>query len=128
MDATVTFSRLVQDSQDFGSNDDHMVSRVFFSLQVGDNQHSDLYADIKQTVGSSIDDDSIEVSHPIGYSGPFNHGKFCEAAKRYFRSLVGRSGEWLHIAGEVTNIRMRNNTFAKIESVTFPVDPDNKAW
>lgn len=127
MHATVTFSQLVQDSQDYGSDDEHMVSRVFFSIQVGDKTTPDLYADIKQTVGSSFDTGPLEVSRPHGYTGPFNYEAFQSAVEKYFRSVVGGSGSGISIQG-ARNIRMRNNRFQKSATATFPVETDNKAW
>ena len=44
--------QLIQDSRDYGSNDEHMVSRVFFDLEVDGKRYTGLHADIKQTVGS----------------------------------------------------------------------------
>ena len=41
--ATVNFHRCIQDSQDYGSNDEHMVSRVFFDLEVGNKQFNGLH-------------------------------------------------------------------------------------
>jgi hypothetical protein len=35
--AKVTFRKLIQDSQEYGSNDEHLVSRVFFDLEIGEN-------------------------------------------------------------------------------------------
>ncbi len=87
--ATVTFNRLVQDSQDYGSNDEHMVSRVFFTLEIDGTKH-ELYADIKQTVGSSYETGPIEVSKPHGYSGPFSHQEFQRAEPPPPRPLLQR--------------------------------------
>ena len=89
MKATVTFTPCVQDSQDYGSNDEHMVSRVFFDLEVDGKIHSGLYADLKQVVGSNYETGDIEVGLPHGYPDPFNHLAFRDAAEGYFRSLVG---------------------------------------
>jgi len=66
--ARVIFNKCIQDSQDYGSNDEHMVSRVFFTLEVGDRRYDGLYVDVKQTVGSSYEDGPIEVSSPKGTS------------------------------------------------------------
>ena len=29
----ITFHKCIQDSQEYGSNDEHMVSRIFFSIE-----------------------------------------------------------------------------------------------
>jgi hypothetical protein len=50
----VTFHEVIQDSQVFGSNDEHMVSRVFFSLEVDGKRPGDFYADLKQAVGNEF--------------------------------------------------------------------------
>ena len=34
--ARVTFYKCIQDSQDYGSDDEHMVSRIFFFLEIAD--------------------------------------------------------------------------------------------
>ncbi len=124
--ARVTFNRLVQDSQDYGSNDEHMVSRVFFTLEIDGTKH-ELYADIKQTVGSSYETGPIEVSKPHGYSGPFSHQEFQRAAEIYYSSLVGSSGSGIRIQGGA-NIRMRNNTFVKQAVFEFEVGKESTAW
>ena len=51
--AKITFHELIQDSQDYGSNDEHMVSRVFFDLEFDGETKRGLYAHVKQPVGSS---------------------------------------------------------------------------
>lgn len=105
--AKITFHKLIQDSQDFGSNDDHMISRAFFSLQIGGTLHRDLFVSIKQTVGGASD--HLEVGQPQGYSGPFDHAEFSKAVEKYFHGLVGPKGSGFRIAAG--SVRMKNNTF-----------------
>jgi len=114
----ITFHQLIQDSQDYGNDDEHMISRVFFSLEVDGKGAGDFTADLKQVVGSNIETGEIEVGAPSGYDGPFNHQGFSEAARKYFRSLIGSQGSGIHIAGG-TNIRMRNNRFVRDAQFTF---------
>ena len=118
----VTFKKLVQDSQDFGSDDDHMVSRIFFDLEHGGKTYRDLQVDIKQAVGGSIERDPIEVGHTKGYSGPGNYSVFRAEAEKYFRSMVGSTASGIRISGG-SNIRMRNNTFSRSHTVEFEVTP-----
>lgn len=47
----ITFNRCIQDSQEYGSDDEHMVSRVFFNIQVNGEGKGEFTSDIKQTVG-----------------------------------------------------------------------------
>jgi hypothetical protein len=115
----VIFHKCIQDSQDFGSDDEHMVSRVFFTIEVEGKSYPDLYCDLKQTIGSSYESGPIEVGNPQGatYSGPFNYTEFRKAVERYYRSNVGSSGTGIKTGAK--NIRMRNNTFIKDERVQF---------
>ena len=125
--ATITFHKLIQDSQDYGSDDEHMVSRAFFSIDVDGTTYDDICVDIKQTVGSDIKTAPLEVSRPHGYKGPFNHESFRNAAEEYYRGLVGSGGSGIRIQGG-SNIRMRNNTFIKSVQVKFEVSQDKAAW
>ena len=118
--AKLTFHRCIQDSQDYGSDDEHMVSRVFFTLDVAGRQHPDLHADIKQAVGSSFETGPIEVGSPQGYDGPINYEEFRNSVEQYYRELVGSQGSGIRISGG-SNIRMRNNTFIRQKSVEIEV-------
>ena len=113
----VTFHQLIQDSQDYGSDDDQMVSRVFFSLNVDGRPIGNFTADLKQVVGSDFETGDIEVGPPTNYDGPFDHQGFGDAARRYFRSLIGQ-GSAIHFVG-VRNLRMRNNRINREAEFTF---------
>jgi hypothetical protein len=125
--AQVTFQRLIQDSQDYGSDDEHMVSRVFFDLEVEGQQYSGLYADIKQPVGASFESDPLEVSKPSGYEGPFNYEAFRDAAETYYRGIVGRGGHGIGI-GVGSSVRMIHNTFNIPMVAEFDVDSGSGGW
>lgn len=103
------FYKCVQDSQDYGSDDEFMVSRAFFALEI-DGKKYDCYVNLKQTVGSNFETGVIEVGPIAGYNGPFNYNAFRDEAEKYFRKLVGSSASGIRISG-ASNIRMRNNTF-----------------
>jgi hypothetical protein len=105
----VIFHTCIHDSQDYGSDDEHMVSRVFFDLEIDGEIFKDLFADLKQAVGRDIETGIIEVGPPKGYSGSFNHIAFRDAAEKYYRTLVGSPGRVIHIEGG-SNIHMRNTT------------------
>jgi hypothetical protein len=121
MKATITFTRCVQDSQDYGSDDEHMISRVFFDLDVDGRAYTALYVDIKQAVGSDYETGDIEVGMPTGYSGPFNYFAFRDAVERYYRGLVGSAGSGIRIQGG-RDIRMRNSTFVSPGVEVFEID------
>lgn len=122
----VTFHRCIQDSQDFGSDEEHMVSRVFFTIET-EEQVYEAHTDLKQTVGSDYATGPIEVGRPVGYPGPFNHTAFANAAEKYFRGLVGAGGSAIRIEG-ARNVRMRNNTFVREHSVEFEVSGREGGW
>jgi hypothetical protein len=128
MKAHITFKRLVQDSQDFGSDDEHMVSRAFFDMKIEDRSYQDLSVDIKQPVGSNFETSPLEISKPNGYNGLFNHQAFREAVEKYYKGLVGASGSGIRISGGASNIRMRNNTFVRDAHVEFNVSKESPAW
>jgi hypothetical protein len=110
--AKVIFYQCNQDSQEYGSDDEYMVSRIFFTLEIGEERFEGLCADIKQTAGSDYDTAPIEVSQPHGYEGAFNHHAFRDCAEKYYRSCVGSETTGIEIE-EGVRIRMYNNVFKK---------------
>lgn len=125
--ATITLHKLIQDSQDYGSDDEHMISRVFFDLEINGVKYEGLHADVKQPVGSLIETTPLEISRPANYTGAFNYEAFQAIVERYFRSLIGSSGSGIHITGG-GNIRMRNNTFIKLATADFEVQAAGGSW
>lgn len=118
--ATVHFKELIQDSQNFGSDDEHMVSRVFFDLQVDGKRYPRAYANIKQTVGAAASG-PIDVSPPAGYAGPFDHQKFQAEVEKYFRSIVGSPGSSSRRDRSGKIMRIRDCRHRKAVSVSFEV-------
>ena len=112
----VSFHRLIQDSQELGSDNEFMVSRLFFSLEVAGSVYKDLYANLKQTVGSDYTEENIEVGPPVGYSGPFNHEAFAEAARQYYLGCVGPNAWGMRISAGA-GFRAQNNTFVRDKAV-----------
>jgi hypothetical protein len=116
----VTFEGCVQDSEEFGSGPDRMVSRVYFWIRREGSAHGDFRADfhnatgyrffrrrvepperytgpmlhveIVQPVGEDFLTGPIAIGPPSGYSGPFDHPGFARAATEYFRSLMSDAG------------------------------------
>ncbi len=111
--AKIIFNKCIQDSQDYGSDDEHMVSRVFFNLEIGEETFEGLSANIKQAVGGDYDTGPIEVSQPFGYEGAFNHHAFRDCAEKFYRSCVGSEGTGIRIGKGAQNILMRNNIIEK---------------
>ncbi len=115
---TVRFHRCMQDSQEYGSDDQHMVSRVFFTLEVDGRRQGDFHADVKQLVGGGFETGALEVGPPVGYEGLFNQEEFSRATETYFRSLVGSSGSGIRIQGG-SRVRIGVNVHVLEREVTF---------
>lgn len=128
--AKVVFLKCEQDSQEVGSTDEHMVSRIFFTAEIGGATYEGLYVDIKQTVGSSFETGPIEVSSIKGskYRGPWNYDAFRAGVESYYRSLVGSGGSAIRISGSAANVRMRNNRLVRRHEITFDVSGTDGAW
>ena len=131
-DISATFMECIQDSQEFGSDDEHMVSRVWVEISVDGKHIDDYIVDLKQTVGGAFDE--IEVGPPravVGqgvYSGPFDHAAFRAAVVDYFLGLVGPKGRGIRIE-DGKNIRMQHNRFIAMKTVTFPAaGPPGTVW
>jgi hypothetical protein len=129
----VTFRECIQDSQEYGSTDEHMVSRVWIDIAVDGKNQGEFVADLKQTVGSDFETGPIEVSRPIEvstqkpYRGPFDQNRFAEEAAGYFRGLVGSGASGIRIGGG-SNIRMRNNRFGYRKVIEFDATGRGEAW
>lgn len=132
--ANVIFHKCIQDSQEYGSDDEYMVSRVFFSIEVSKvegneikvEKYDNLYTDLKQMVGGKFEENPIEVGFPSDfsgriYSGPMNYEAFRNATESYFRSLVGTKGFGIHIEGG-SGIRMHDSLFVKEHSAEFEAE------
>jgi hypothetical protein len=124
----LVFTRVIQDSQDYGSDDKHMVSRVFFDLEVGGDVRRGLYADVKQTVGTSYETAPLEVSFPRHYKGPLDYGVFRSHVETYYREGFGSRGQGFRLGPGEKNIRMRNNSYVSTKVVDIEVDDHREPW
>lgn len=121
--ATITgrFYHLIQDSEQQGGDDEHLIFRVAFSLALDGKELGDrFYANIKQTVGSNIQDYILEVSEPGGYSGAWDHMAFTREAERYFRALVSPQGRAIRLPADKHGT-MTSNFFQYEMEFFFPV-------
>jgi hypothetical protein len=123
----VIFHEILQDSQEFGSDNEHMVSRLFFSVEVNGQRFDQLYADIKQTVGSSYETAPLEMSSPRGgYRGPFDFEKFQSVAEQYYRKFIGSAGRF--IGGSLAGVRSWNNRVRSPLVMEFEASGPDVAW
>src|SRR5438874_4383192 len=94
--ATVTFHKLIQDTQDLATDDpnaSHMESRAFFSLSVHGTDYPDMSVVLRQPFGTDYATEPVEVEQPTGsYSGKWNHNEFRDAVEDYYRSAIGSQG------------------------------------
>jgi hypothetical protein len=125
----LVFTKIVQDSQDYGSNDEHMVSRVFFDIVVGEEILRGLYADVKQTIGARFESAPLEVSLPESLQGRIDYSSFRQHVEDYYRDSIGARGRGIHIGGGA-NIRMMNNTFIIQKTIDIDVNDrtDGSGW
>ncbi len=126
MKAKVIFQKCIQDSQEFGSDDEHMVSRIFLSIMAGEKKH-DVIADIKQTVGSNFVDAPLEVSFK-DYKGPSNYIALQAEVEKYYRESFGEQGHAIKFGGG-SQIRMDHNTVIRQKIVEIEVSSQGgEAW
>jgi hypothetical protein len=133
----VTFQECIQDSQEYGSDDEHMVSRVWVDIAVDGVDRGSWVADLKQTVGSDFETGPIEVTRPLevagktpkkAYNGPFDQALFAEEAAKYFRGLVGSQGMGIKLGPGSKNIRMHGNRYGTRKVIEFDATGRGEAW
>jgi hypothetical protein len=124
MKAKVTFHKLIQDTQDLVASDpnqNHMVSRAFFTLDVRGKQYADMSVTLRQPFGTDYAKEPIEVEKPSGsYGGNWNHNDFRDTVEDYYRSAIGSGGSGIRLGPGSQNIRIRNNTF--VFSKAYEID------
>ena len=113
--ATITFHKLIQDTQDLAASDpnqNHMLSKVFFTLDIGEQHYRDMSAILRQPFGTDYSKEPIEAEKPSGsYGGNWNHNAFRYIAEDYYRSAIGSQGGAIRLGPDSQNIRMQENTF-----------------
>ncbi len=124
----INVQKCIQDSQEFGSTDEHMMSRVFFSVELDGVPKGNDYCDIKQIVGSTYSSRNMEVGRPKEYRGPYDHRVFSDEIAAYFSRCVGSNGAGISFGKNAQNIRMRNNTFAFPYRFQFEAEGTAASW
>lgn len=123
----VNISHCIQDSQEYGSTDEHMVSRVFGDISVDGENKGEFYSDIKQIVGSAYSSENLEVARPPAYSGPFDHQAFSHGMKDYYLRLVNSSGAIVTLGG-AKGVRMSGNRFEISSQFEFEAEGPSAGW
>ena len=123
--ATVTFHKLIQEAQDVSSTDskqNHVVSRVFFRLDLNDEHYADMSVILRQPFGTDYAKESIEVEKPFGsYAGNWNQDAFRKIVEDYYRSAIGSQGKAMRIGPGSGNVRMRGNTIGFLKSYQLEI-------
>jgi hypothetical protein len=123
----INISHCIQDSQEYGSTDEHMVSRVFHRITVDGVPKGDSHCDIKQIVGATYSSEDMEVGLPYNHQGPFNHQVYTDEIKGYFSRLVNSSGATISL-GKAQKVRMRNNRFDIPYQFEFQAGRPTASW
>ena len=100
--ATVAFRRCVVNSPDYGSNEEHVGSRIFFDLHIDETTLVNICVDVRQLARDGTENEPLLVSRPDGYDGPLNFSVFQRLVEFYYRQVVGV--QWSMFAN--SNIRM----------------------
>ena len=124
MMAKIDFQEILQNSQELRTDDEHMSSRIFFDLDIDGKKFSDLYVDVKQTIGFDFETSSLEVGPPQGYDGPFSHSHFREEVETYYRESFGTAGRAFSVDENSQYIYMENNKVILEKHVEFEVHPE----
>lgn len=125
--AKLLFHGCLQNMQDVATNDEFMVSRVFFSVQSPDKRIDDLFVDLKQIAGDNYETGTIEVGKPQGTVGNLDYAAFRDAVEKYYRHLVGSMGRGIRING-AKDIVMRNNRFDFPMTSDITINTDSGGW
>lgn len=132
--AQIRFKEMIQDSQTYASFDadeDHVVSRIFFDLEVAGRQYNNMMVEVRQPYGTRYETEPLEVAKPTGpYDGPsWNHNAFSEHCKRYYNTLVSQKGRGIRIGAGASSCRMRDNRFSMemLATIDLP-EAGSGAW
>ncbi|MGI4884146.1 MAG: hypothetical protein ACRYFR_04225 [Janthinobacterium lividum] len=123
----IRFTHCITDSQEYGSDSEHMNSKVFFqAARVNDADRVWIIQSsciVRQDQGESFTFETMpfNVENPTELIGQINYGEFRDAVERYFRLLIGPEGVAFRIGQNVTNLRigsqqMFHNHFAVVRN------------
>jgi hypothetical protein len=77
----------VYNATEFGSNDEIIVSRIFYDMSVNGQKRGEFYSDLTHRV-DTLEPEAIEVTQPSGYTGPFNHAAFADKLIAYYQGIA----------------------------------------
>jgi hypothetical protein len=125
---TGQFNMCIQISQEIGTESEHMLSKILFTLSIDGKSLGSFSVDVKQTVGGNYENDAIEVMGlPKELNGKINYQAFRDAVERYYRNIVGANAHCFHV-GKGASISMTNNVINSNMPFEFSVDTSTVAW
>lgn len=129
-EAVITFYKTIVDSQEYGSDNDHIISRVFFIINVRDVK-TQMHVDVKQPFGESFSyaKNPVEVGNPFKGEPPVDYMKFRDAVEDYYRSIFSVDGSSAVISSTgLGNVRILDSTFETRKQVKLKITSNNPAW
>ena len=120
---TVTFRSIDINAQEYGGTDGHMVSRIFFDVDVEGGMSARLFANVTQAVGRQIEDANLQVS-PVEFPGLSNE-HFAAAARDYYHRCLDRSGQGIRIT-RARSVRLQNVQI--VQDHTVVLDSTRPVW
>ena len=122
--ATVAFRRCIINSPDCGGDDEHVGSRIFFDLSIGEEAYANLSVDVRQLVREGTEQYSLLVTHPENYPGPLNFPVFQGLVEFYYRHAVG--GKWGMFGMSGVGMRLENWVVEQEMLVQFEVSDEGE--
>ncbi|RMH05821.1 MAG: hypothetical protein D6704_08575 [Nitrospirae bacterium] len=122
--ATLAFRRCVINSPEFGSDEEHVGSRIFFDLHVGGVGYANLFVDVREFVREGAKHKPLLITMPSGYTGPWNAPVFQSLVEFYYRHAVGV--KWGMFGMRGPSMRLENWTVEQEMLVQFEVFDDNE--
>ncbi len=122
MRAQITFSAVVQDIQDYNIADpdeDQMVSRILFSLEL-DGSRLGAFVEVAQPTGTDYKTEPLTVG-PLSQEvmgGPWNHEAFTAVVEDYYRSALEKSVR----LGEAGGVHMQSDKIIHVKSYEFDIE------
>jgi hypothetical protein len=123
----IKFEYVHQISQVLSGDDRHMVSRVFFEINVTGANRFSTFADVKQIVGGDFEKHPLEVSRPSMYRMAWNQNAFRDLVETYYRQQIGPTGVGINVPGTSTG-QMTNNKVWHSMSASLQASEDPSTW
>jgi len=123
--AVLELKSLHRDAAELGSDEDVVVSRVFFHLRVSGEAPRRLTADVRQIAREAHPGAPLEVGRPIDYRGPFNYAAFRRCVEAYYRRLVGGP---VADSPHGDSRRTRDHVIGAPMNFSFEIPDDPSVW